>query len=682
MKSALFLSFFVMILLPSAQGQEPSGIMEQQLEDLTEMMEDAETTDDSWWQQAEALAKNPLNLNVAGKQELEGLMVLTSMQIAGFLSYRKLMGNLISIYELQAVPGWDIATIERILPFVSIKTAVNIKEDISHRLRNGEHHIIARYSRLLKLPAGYLQRDSGRSYYTGDPSAAMLRYRYQYKNILQYGITAAKDAGEPFFRYPNRYGFDSYSFHYFSRHSGIIKTVAIGDYTINLGQGLIHWQSLAFGKGSAAMNVKRQSDILRPYNSAGYFYFNRGAATTLRKGKWETTLFTSVRKLDGNIITDDTKEIEVATSVKASGYRRTPAEIEDKHSLRQFSYGGNINYQSPAFKIGINMIRHHFDKYLQKENRLYNLYAISGTNWSNYSADYAYTFRNIHFSGETAIDKNGSVASINSLISSLHPNADFVLLYRNISGHYQAMYGNAFTVNANPTNEQGVYAGLSLKPKEGFQVNAYMDVYRFAWLKYRVDAPAGGQDYFVQVNYKPDKITEIYSRFRSRQNPVNKDNGTNALNEVITFSHRSWRTQVSHRINGHLTIRHRFEILWYHPENASKEKGFLAFFDLLYKPMGKPFSFNTRVQYFDSDSYSSRLYAYENDVLYYYAVPVFYDKGSRYYLNMQYKLGRSVSLWVKFAQTVYNQKNVIGSGLDTIEGNRKPEFRMLVSARL
>ncbi len=663
----------------SAKAQELSATMEQQLEDITEAIEDAEISDDSWWQHAEILSKNPLNLNSAAEDDLNGLLILTPLQIVNFLEYRTLLGKLISIYELQAVPGWDLTTIEKLLPFITVTIYPTFKENFLNRLKTGEHQLITRYGRHLKNAAGYGLVDSGRNHYTGDPSRLLLRYRYHYKNAMQYGVTAAKDAGEPFFTSPNNYGFDSYSFHYFSRHSGFVKTVALGDYTINFGQGLIHWQALAFGKGNAVLNVKRQAEVLRPYNAAGSFFFNRGAAITLQKGKWESTIFSSLRKLDGNIA-DDENGTQIVTAIKPSGYRRTPSEIADKHSLQQLSFGGNIKYRQPRLAIGFNFIQHHFDKSIQREKKLYNQHAVAGRQWTNYSIDYSWTWRNVHLFGETAIDKNGSLATLNSLIASLHRKADFVLLYRNIQPAYQAMYGNAFTVNTSPTNERGTYAGISLKPHRAFQINAYMDMFRFPWLKYRVDAPAAGTDYFIQMNYKPDKLTEIYSRIRSRSLPINHNDDTNALYVVENFAHRSWRTQISHRINKKITIRHRFELLWYQ-QNLVREKGFLAFFDLFYKPMGKSFSFNTRIQYFDSDSYNSRLYAYENDVLYYYAIPVFYDKGSRYYINMQYQLNKHLRLWLKLAQTVYNNRAFIGSGLDRIEGNKRPEIRMLLSAR-
>ena len=169
-------------------------------------------------------------------------------------------------------------------------------------------------------------------------------------------------------------------------------------------------------------------------------------------------------------------------------------------------------------------------------------------------------------------------------------------------------------------------------------------------------------------------------RYRSRQRSINQKTETNIMNEVIPFFNHSWRTQISHQVNTIFSMRQRFELLWYDPEKGKLEKGFLAFFDAFCNPLQSKLGINIRLQLFESDSYNSRLYAYENDVLYYYAIPVFYDKGSRYYINTKYKLNKHITLWIKWGQVIYSGKDAIGSGLEEIRGNKKSEIRMLLSA--
>ena len=67
------------------------------------------------------LQENPLDLNQITKEELMSLSLLSISQINSFLNYIKIHGKLISIYELQAIPGFDVNTIRKILPLVTLK---------------------------------------------------------------------------------------------------------------------------------------------------------------------------------------------------------------------------------------------------------------------------------------------------------------------------------------------------------------------------------------------------------------------------------------------------------------------------------------------------------------------------------------------------------------------------------
>jgi hypothetical protein len=82
------------------------------------------------------------------------------------------------------------------------------------------------------------------------------------------------------------------------------------------------------------------------------------------------------------------------------------------------------------------------------------------------------------------------------------------------------------------------------------------------------------------------------------------------------------------------------------------------------------------LQYFETDGYDSRLYAYENDVLYSFSIPVFYDKGYRYYVNVNYDVNKKMTVWLRWAQTIFKNKETIGSGLDEITGNKRTEVKL------
>jgi len=178
------------------------------------------------------------------------------------------------------------------------------------------------------------------------------------------------------------------------------------------------------------------------------------------------------------------------------------------------------------------------------------------------------------------------------------------------------------------------------------------------------------------LNYKPNKQLEIYTRYHAESKAINANPLQLTTSPVVQQPKKNWRTQVSYKLNQAVTIRNRTEMVWFDKKGIGEEQGFLTYLDFLYKPMLKPFSGSIRLQYFETDGYNSRLYAYENDVLYSFSIPVFYDKGYRYYFNINYDINKRLSLWIKWAQTLYRGKTLIGSGLDEINGRTKSEIKL------
>jgi hypothetical protein len=658
--------------LTPLDAEEPPQAMEQQLENLTESGEDEVPEDDAYQQQLVHFIKTPLNLNYADDGQLKELKILSPIQIYNLISYRNLLGSFLNIYELQAVPGWDVALIKILRPYITVSNRLKFAGNLKSRFTDGENTILIRSTNVLEKSQGYLNNGSATTnFYRGSRQKSLTRYKYIYKNLLQYGVTAEKDAGEEFFKGRQRSGFDFYSAHLFVRNLGVIKSLAIGDFTVNLGQGLIQWQGLAFKKSSDVLNIKRQSDILRPYNSANEISFNRGVGITLKKNNWETTGFASYRKIDANFKIDTLTLEGYVSSLQTSGYHRTSSEIDDKHILSQLSFGGNINYTVPTFNVGINAVHYNFGYPITKASNLYNMYALTGTQFGNYSIDYGYTFKNMHFFGEAAFDESLNKAFVNGLLINMEANISMTFLYRNISKAYQSLYSNAFTESSLPNNESGFYSGISISPFDYLRIDAYADFYHFPWLKYRVNAPSSGNDYIVQVTYKPNKQVEIYSRFKTEKKAINYNPFEVPLDPVVPKVKQGLRTQFSFKINSRFTLRSRVELSWFDKKGNDPQNGFLMFTDVLYKPLLKKLSGNIRFQYFETDGYDSRLYAYENDVLYGYSIPVFFDKGYRFYFNIKYDIRKNFSVWGRIAQTIYPNKSTIGTGLDMIKGNRK-----------
>lgn len=626
MRIILLLLVYVKVI--TSVAQEPA----EQLEQLTG--EETVTDDDSYAQQWEYYRKHPLSLNRTDADQLRALSVLNEVQVENFILYRQFFGDLVSIYELQAIPSWDMATIRRLLPLISIEDGDPLPAQLAKRWKDGDHSLLFRISQSLEK-----KNDS----YAGSPQRLLLRYRYNYKNVLQYGAVAEKDAGETFTR-----GFDFYSVHFYVSRLGNIHALALGDFTVNMGQGLMQWQGLAFKKSAEVLAIKRQSPLITPHTGAGEFFFHRGAAIVVKKGRMTAGGFMSRRKIDANIISDSTGRY--VSSILSSGYHRTKAEMADRNSVTQLAAGASIGYRNKAGQLRMNAVYYHLSDPLRSSDKLYDLFAADGNTWYNVGVDYSLTHHNIHFFGEAAVDKRMAVAFINGMLISLDPKADIVFLQRTIPPQYQAMYGNAFTENTKPNNERGYYAGISLRPATGLTLDAYADIFSFPWLKYNMDAPAGGIDLLARFSYTLHRHTEISARLRYQCKPGNAPGTITTLHYLHYPRQQNWRTQVNFKVNQSLAVRSRVELSWYDRNGENQSAGYLACIDVLYKPMLRPWSVVVRCQYVETDDYNSRIYAYENDVLYSYSVPAFAGKGFRYYNVLQYDFSKRISLWLRWAQ--------------------------------
>ena len=169
-------------------------------------------------------------------------------------------------------------------------------------------------------------------------------------------------------------------------------------------------------------------------------------------------------------------------------------------------------------------------------------------------------------------------AIINGLMISVDPRVDMALLHRSISKKFQSINSYAFTENTYPTNEKGLYAGISIRPVSMLRIDAYADFYQFPWLKYLVDAPSIGKDFLIQITYSPNKQAELYVKYKDEAKQVNQTGNTTVTNFLVTIPKQNLRTQLQYKINPSFTLRSRAELLWYDQGGANQSRGFLAFF--------------------------------------------------------------------------------------------------------
>jgi hypothetical protein len=90
----------------------------------------------------------------------------------------------------------------------------------------------------------------------------------------------------------------------------------------------------------------------------------------------------------------------------------------------------------------------------------------------------------------------------------------------------------------------------------------------------------------------------------------------------------------------------------------AKEKwsyGLSIFQDVEYRFVKVPIVLQLRAQAFDAREWNNRVYMYENDVLYAYAIPFVYGLGGRFSLNARYKINDTFALYLRVSETVYQE---------------------------
>ena len=179
----------------------------------------------------------------------------------------------------------------------------------------------------------------------------------------------------------------------------------------------------------------------------------------------------------------------------------------------------------------------------------------------------------MHFFGEAAISSKKYPAFINGLLISVSQNVDMSFLYRNISKGYQSLYTSAFTESTYPTNEKGLFSGIAIKLSDQWRFDGYADIYKFPWLKFRTNAPTTGKDYQFQFTYRPNKVLEVYSRYKAETKAINYNPDGLVLNPVIPQPRNSWRTQFSYKASTTITLRSRAELVWYDKSGQAKRTG-------------------------------------------------------------------------------------------------------------
>ncbi len=694
----------------------PRDVIEQRIEAASDQSGDDNSVDlTSLFDILTDRLKNPIDLNHTTAQELNSLIFLNDVQVSAILQHIRKDGKFLSLYELQTINGLDVATIELMRPFITVReNASGTRASLKEILAQGSHEVLLRSTMNIEARKGFMDRKNlfGKDYYDpdgdalpdfdniavrdslrannkvylGSPYRVYARYRFRYRQNISFGVTAEKDEGEEFFKGSQSQGFDFYSAHLFVRDVGRLKAVAIGDYQAQFGQGLTFWNGLAFSsKSSFTMNVKRNAIGLSPYTSVNENLYLRGVAATIAVMKnVEATAFYSRKQIDGNVTSLPSGSDTLGTLIQdvtfssflEDGFHRTNTELRKRNGIGEQIFGGHIRYRRSAFSVGATAAHVEYDAVLNPSFQPYSQFNFKGKNNTTAGVDWNVLYRNLTWFGEASTSANGGVAMNTGLLVALDKRVSMSFLYRNYGRNYHGLYSVAFSEGGSPWNEKGLFTGIEIRPNRYWTINAYFDQFTFPWLRYLTDAPNSGFDWLAQVNWKPSRGVELYVRARHQDRAKDTAEDVDGIDNLVRVEQTNYRVNATYKVSASVSLRTRVETIDFQRGSSPLEHGFLIYQDFVHRPLSSPIETTLRFALFESDTYNARVYAYENDLVGLFSIPPYYGRGIRWYAMVRVTPLRRVDIWVRYGAWIYQDQTSISSSLQEIPGNVRSDLKL------
>lgn len=566
------LSLIVLCLAVTVHGQDVS--IEDIMEDIfNQLSEEDEIVQEDVQEQLINIAANPIDLNHTNADELRELMFLSDEQIDAILLYQY-KHAFQDIYELQLIDCLKDYEIRNLLPFVEVKgDSLMFKgKDLYFRevFHYGKHEVT------LRTDARNIED------YEGNPMYGKLRYRFNYQNRVQAGVTAMMAAGDGRLAIGDRWDYGGFIE---LRDIGPMKRIVAGNYQANFGYGLVLGSPFKRGKTVYVQSTATTDEGLKKYSSVGdsYNYFH-GVGATARISQW--------------------------------------AEVSTLYSLRQGKekswnhvVGVNATGRWKRLKVGVTAVEN-----IEAKSERLETKAVMGANvrWNQGKVD---------LWGEVATSQGNEWGGAGIAGIRYTPISDLNLvgIYRYYSPNFDNIYANALCSWTRIKDEHGGYIGIEYNQLRNWQLSAYGDVWKT------------GFETMAQADFIPQKDYRMHTRFRMKRKD---EKDTYSLRWNMVYQVGDWKLKT--QADGNMVYTH-----------GGLSYGWSVLQDVEYRFREVPIVLQLRAQVFDAKEWDNRIYIYENDVLYAYAIPFVYGLGGRFWLNARYNINDTFSLYLRVSETVY-----------------------------
>ncbi|MCX7611527.1 MAG: helix-hairpin-helix domain-containing protein [Ignavibacterium sp.] len=654
-------------LYPQVQDTTITDI-ENELEDLTDFDEESES---DYYDIIEHLLLNQIDLNSASLEDLISIPFLDLNSATLIINHREKFGKFLNVNELFSIKELNQDLILKIIPFLKVESKIT-QEIIDNEIINQKsifYDYLSRTKVQIRSRVGSdLQTREGfiKGNYLGSKLKSYNRILIKYSSNFQLGLTTEKDAGEKDF-------LDFYSFHFSVNNYDLIKQLVLGDYNLEIAQGLILWNSYSFSKGNdAIIPAKKKQKLLRPYTSATEYNFFRGSAVLMNIYDFNFLLFYSSKKIDANI-DDSTQEIK---SFPLTGIHATRSDLLKKNSATETLFGSRLEYQiNTSNKFGLTFYNSNFSNPIERTS----IYDIAGKKFYLYSFDFDNRFGFTNIFGEIATDNNYTAYYLGFIVSPTN-KFQFTSTLRKYPVGFTNIHSNGFGEQSGKTqNEFGIYSGIKFNSQFGL-FNIYYDKFKFPYKTFENTIPSSGDEFLISFRRKLTKEIELHIRFKTENKEV-----TEAINNLKVQTERirnSHRLEIDYFVNKNFKLRTRVEYNTFKIEKINLyEKGFLIYEDIKISPI-KDLIIYARLIFFDTNSFNSAIYEYENDLTGLFTNLAMYGEGIRYYLMLRYKIMKNILFSFKYAETYKPNEKFLSSGNNRINGNVDNRINFQVDVNL
>jgi hypothetical protein len=314
------------------------------------------------------------------------------------------------------------------------------------------------------------------------------------------------------------------------------------------------------------------------------------------------------------------------------------------------------------------LLRSKFDKPLIS-NRAYE---FTGREQNVVGLDAAATMGRLSAFGEIARSGDRAVAGVVGTIMNFGSRSNIALAYRDYGPAFNNFHASGFGERSETKNERGFYFGVDVQALQWLKLSGYIDHFKFPWRTYSDPLPTSGHEIFAQTDIVASPKLDLTARFShmiTEGAEADVDPYGRETRPIVNRGQDKYRLTVSYKATPRVHVKGRLEFTSVsYGQLQRMEQGYLLFQDVRYG-ISRRFSIQARLVFFQTVSYDSRLYEYENDLRGVFSNPALYGKGRRWYLVAHYNIASMLKLSAKYAETQKEGMTSMGSGVSEIMGD-------------